>query len=213
MHPADDGRKIAIDSGDERQTGRAAEPGRGGAQDGDTFQQSQRGNDTHQAGARTHDVNGLQNAGEYPDLLLRHGNQHRERGAEVDQAGNDSAEKDGNGKIAARIADLIAHDGSQIQTDEAVADGAKGGEETPIVETGAQIRRMESAGMMMQGEAGQQTNDGCAADGAQGAEIADPFAQRETTDVQGQQEQDDEQRGDAGKGVAVGQLLNPGPAM
>ncbi len=40
------------------------------------------------------------------------------------------------------------------------------------------------------------------------AEIADPFAQREATDVQHQQKDDDEQRGDAGEGVAVGELLD-----
>ena len=91
MHAANDGRKIAIYPGDERQTGRAAEPRRGRAQDGDAFKQGQRGNDAHQPGARTHDVDGLQDSGQHTNLLLRHGNEHRERGAEVDETCNHAA--------------------------------------------------------------------------------------------------------------------------
>jgi hypothetical protein len=143
-----------------------------------------------------------------PISLLGHGDEHGERGAEVDEAGDDSSEKDGDGEIAARITDLVAHDGGQIETDQAVADGAEGGQQTPVMEAHAQIRWMESAGAMMQGQGGQQADDERSADGAEGAEVVDPFAQGETAHVQGQEEKDDEQRGDAGKDVAVGQLLD-----
>ncbi len=144
----------------------------------------------HQAGARAHDVDGLQDAGEHADLLLRHGDEHGERGAEVDEAGDDAAEEDGDGQIAAGITDLIAHDGSEIKTDQAVADGAEGGEETPVMEAGVQVGRMKSAAMVMQGQGGEQADHGRAADGAESAEIADPFAQREATHVQARAERE-----------------------
>src|ERR1700733_4020063 len=130
MDAANNRWKITIDSSNERQTGRAAEPCRGRAQDGNTLQQRQRGYDAHQASARTHHVDGLQNAGEHTNFLLRHGNEHRQRGAEVDETSNDTTEEDRDGQIAARIADLIAHDGSQIKPDQAVADGAKSSKKT-----------------------------------------------------------------------------------
>src|SRR6202008_3837595 len=97
-----------------------------------------------------------------------------------------------------RITDFIAHDGSQVQTDEAVADGPKSGEETPVMETGAQIGGMKGASILMESEDGQEADHGRSANGAKGAEIVDPFAQGESTDVQGEQKKNDEKRGDAG---------------
>src|SRR5580698_822060 len=67
---------------------------------------------------------------------------------------------------------------------------------------------MEGASVVTQGQHGEQADDDRAANGAEGAEIADPLAQRETTHVQREQKRDDEQRGDAGEGVTVGQLLD-----
>src|SRR5580704_10553302 len=207
MEAANDGGEIAINAGDKGEACRTAEPGRSGSQNRDTFQQGEWGDDALQAGARAHDVDGLQDAGEHADLLLRHGDEHGQRGAEVDEAGNGATDEDGDGQIAARIADLIAHDGSQVKTDQAVADGAERCEEAPVVETGAQIGGMQGAAIVMQRERGEQADHGCAADGAQRAEIADPLAQREPAHIQGEQKKNNEQRCDAGEGMAVGEFL------
>ncbi len=176
MDAADDGRQIAVDSGDEGETGGSAEPGGGGAQDGDAFQQGERGDDADEAGARAHDVDGLEDAGEHTDFLLGHGDEHGEGGAEVDQAGDDAADQDGDGEIAFGVADFIAHDGGEVEADEAVADGAEGGEETPVVEVRMEVGEVERAAVMVEGQDGEQADHGGSADGAQGAEIADPFA-------------------------------------
>ena len=73
---------------------------------------------------------------------------------------------------------------------------------------GTEIGRMQCASVVMQSQHRQQTDNGRSADGSEGAEIADPFAQGEATHVQRQQKENDEERGAAGKGVAVGQLLD-----
>src|ERR1700678_1857975 len=211
MDAADDGGEIAIHSCDEGKTRGSAEPGRGGAQDGDAFQKGERGDDADQAGARAHDVDGLEDAGEHTDLLMGHGDEHGERGAEVDQPGNDAADQDGDREIAFGIADFIAHDRSEVEADQAVADGAEGGKETPVMEVRMEICYVERVAVMVEGQDGEETDHGCSADGAQGAEIADPFAERETAHVEGQEENDDEQGGDSGEGCAVGKLLDRGP--
>ena len=135
-----------------------------------------RGDDTDQAGARAHDVDGLKDAGEHTDLLLRHGDQHGKRGAEVDHSGDDASDENGDGEIALRIADFIAHDGGQVEADQAVTDGAKGGEKTPVVEVRMEIGNVEGAAVMSQRQESEETDHGGSADGSQGAEIADPFA-------------------------------------
>ena len=170
----------------------------------------ERGDDTDQAGARAHDVDGLEDSGENADLLLGHGDEHGEGGAEVDQAGDDAADQDGDGEIAFGVADFIAHDGGEVEADQAVADGAEGGEETPVMEVRMEIGDVERAAVMVEGQDGEETDHGGSADGAQGAEIADPFAQREAADIERQEKKNDEQGGDTGEGLAVGKLLDSG---
>src|SRR5271155_5339665 len=155
MDATDDGGQITVHSSDEGKAGGTAEPGGGCAQDGDAFQQRERRDDTDQAGARAHDADGLQYAGEDTDFLLRHGDEHGEGGAEVDQPGDDSADQDGDGEIAFRVADFIAHYRGEVEPDQAVADGAKGGEETPVMEVWVEIGNVERAAMMVKGQDGE----------------------------------------------------------
>src|ERR1700679_309977 len=167
MDAADDGGQITVHSGDKGETGGTAEPGGGCAQDGDALQERKRSDDTDHAGARAHDVDGLEDAGENTDLLLGHGDEHGEGGAEVDHPRDNAADEDGDGQIAFRVADFIAHDGGQVEPDEAVADGAEGGEETPVMEVRMEIGDVERAAVMPQRHVGKQTDHGGAADGSQ----------------------------------------------
>ena len=73
---------------------------------------------------------------------------------------------------------------------------------------GTEIGRMQCASVVVQSQHRQQTDNGRPANGSERAEIADPFTQRKATNVQYQQKENDEERGAAGKGVAVGKLLD-----
>src|ERR1700733_13930642 len=67
---------------------------------------------------------------------------------------------------------------------------------------------MKCASVVVQGQHSQHADDDGATNGAQCAEIADSFTQRESAHVQREKKRNDEQRGDAGKRLTVGEFLD-----
>ena len=60
---------------------------------------------------------------------------------------------------------------------------------------------------MPYGHDGEEADHGGSADGADGSQVADPFAEGKAADVEDQQEEDDEQGGGSGEGLVVCEFL------
>src|SRR5271170_536538 len=208
MDAANDGRQIAVDSGDEGQTGRAAKPCRCGAEDRDAFQKGDRHDDHHQTGARSHEVDALQDSGEDADLILGHGDEHCEGSAEIDGSGGEATPEDGEGQVLTRLLDLVAHDRRQVEADQAVTDSAKRADQPPVGKALVELREVKCAAVMRGSDVGEENDQSAAGDGARAAEVVDPLAEREAADVE-QHEEDDDADGDAsGEEVAVFEPLD-----
>ena len=110
-----------------------------------------------------------------PMSSLGHGDEHGEGGAEIDGAGGESSPEDGEGQVALRVLDFVAHDRGEVEADERVADGAEGADEPPVGDGLAQLREMEGAAVMRGGDVGEVADHRAAGDGACAAEVVDPF--------------------------------------
>ncbi len=190
----------------------SAEPGGGGAEDGDAFEQCDGDDDRHEAAARGHEVDALQDSGEDADLLMRHGDEHGDGGAEIDCAGGEASPEDGEGEVALGVLNFVAHDRGEVEADERVADGAEGSDEPPVGDGLAQLREWKALPWWRGGDVGEIADHRAAGDGACSAEIVNPFAERQAADVQQHEEDDDADRNASGEDVAVFEALDVGAA-
>src|SRR5580704_243661 len=115
MHFAKPRRHVGIESRDEWNARRAAEPRRCDARYGKA-QQKRKGRhnpyDTHASG---HVADSLHNPLQYVDVAFADGEEQRQCRADIEQAGQNAAPSHGSGQSFLWVFDFVTHDGSELK--------------------------------------------------------------------------------------------------
>src|SRR5580704_5997766 len=125
MNLAEPRRHVRVESGDKRDAGAAANPGRSDACDGKAEHDGEGDRDERKAYALGHVSHGLDDTLKHVHVFAD-GDEQRERGANVESASENASPGDCTRKSAARILYLIAHHRSEFEADKAEADDAEG---------------------------------------------------------------------------------------
>src|SRR5260370_2803740 len=118
-------RQVEIEAGDERNARRTGKPSRSDAGDRNAQDESKWGNDRGHMDLLGHVTDRLNNALQDADSLFAHGQKQRQGCADIQNAREKAAPGNRAWKCSARILNLVTHDGSQLEADQAKTDDSK----------------------------------------------------------------------------------------
>src|SRR5271168_2579862 len=184
MHFAKPGGHVGIEPGDKRDAGGAAEPSGSNASDRKTQHDGEWRDDPSDSDAGGHMADGLNDALKNIDIAFADGDEQRQRRADVEQTGEDTAPGDGAGKSLLGIFDFVAHDGREFETDEAEADHAEGIQHEFRIVGNLKVGPGHGGAEAEPDDDAEADEDHGGDSCADGAEIVDPFSNAKANDVQ-----------------------------
>ena len=121
---------------------------------------------------------------QHVDVTLIHGNQQRQRHADVQRPRNHPAPSHCARQCAARLLDLIAHDGSQFQAHQTEADHGKGVQDEMRIGRNPQVRPRNRRAIAQPGNQPEPNQRGRCNECPNPANVVDPLPDPEPDHIQ-----------------------------
>src|SRR5205807_3352768 len=132
--------------------------------------------DPTDAHARGHVADGLDDPLEHADLILANCNKQSQGCADVECAGKDAAPGDGPGKSLARVFNFVAHDGGELQTNEAEANHTERVQHKTRVRGNAKVGSSHGSSETKPDDSAQGNEQAAGDERAETADVVDPLA-------------------------------------
>src|SRR4029077_15369295 len=144
------------------------------------------------------------------DVALADGDEERERGRDVHQAGKQAAQGHGARQGAFGVADFVAHDGGELQADKAETNHAERIQDKAGIGRDAEVGSGDGGAKVREDDYAEANEGGGGDSGADAAKVADPLPHAQAPNVEHDKERDQDEGCGNGKRLVVRQRMMAG---